>query len=137
MDSRPAGPEDAAEGDAYEPSPCRSMFACTGRGRRVRVNQGHLAPDLKTAVEGYLMTDKGLRRLGSGQVDAGGGKTPGVAVPLVVAAASGNPIGLIVGSALKVGGEVTGRSTIEGAAKRTAKEIGDQLQVAFRKQGWI
>jgi hypothetical protein len=38
---------------------------------------------------------------------------------------------------VKAGGEVTGRSTIEGAAKRTAKEIGDHLQVAFQKQGWI
>jgi hypothetical protein len=98
---------------------------------------GSGSADLKTAVEGYLMTDKGLRRLGSGEVDSGGGKAPGVAVPLVVAAASGNPIGLIVSSAAKAEGEISGRTTIEDAAKRTAKEIGDELQVAFRKQGWI
>jgi hypothetical protein len=30
-----------------------------------------------------------------------------------------------------------GRSTIEGSAKRTAKEIGDELRVAFEKQGWL
>jgi hypothetical protein len=46
-------------------------------------------------------------------------------------------IGLIVGGAMKVEGEVTGKSTIEGAAKRTAKAIADQLQVACQKQGWI
>ena len=34
-------------------------------------------------------------------------------------------------------GEVTGRDTIEGTAKRTAKEIGDQLRVKFKEQGWI
>ncbi|MCH8890094.1 MAG: hypothetical protein IH827_03280, partial [Myxococcales bacterium] len=47
------------------------------------------------------------------------------------------PIGLIVGGAVKVGGEVTGRSTIKGSAKRTAKKIGDELRAAFEKQGWI
>ena len=105
--------------------------------KRIVLGFGSGAADLKTAVEGYLMTDRGLRRLGSGDVDAGGGKTPGVAVPLVVAAASGNPIGLIVSSAAKAEGEMSGRTTIEGAAKRTAKEIGDQLKAAFQKQGWI
>ncbi len=104
---------------------------------RIVLGFGSGAADLKTAVEGYLMTDQGLRRLGSGDVDAGGGKAPGVAVPLAVAAASGNPIGLIVSSAAKAEGEMSGRTTIEGAAKRTAKEIGDQLRVAFQKQGWI
>jgi Domain of unknown function (DUF4410) len=105
--------------------------------KRIVLGFGSGAAELQTAVEGYLMTDQGLRRLGSGEVESGGGKTPGVAVPLVVAASSGNPIGLIVGGAVKVGGEVTGKSTIEGAAKRTAKEIADQLRVAFQKQGWI
>jgi hypothetical protein len=105
--------------------------------KRIVLGFGSGAAHLRTAVEGYLMTDQGLRRLGSGEVESGGGKMPGVAVPAAVAVASGNPIGLIVGGAVKVGGEVTGQSTIEGAAKRTAKEIGDQLRVAFQKQGWI
>jgi hypothetical protein len=105
--------------------------------KRLALGFGSGAANLQTEVEGYLMTDTGLRRLGSGAVDAGGGKGPGVAVPLVVAAASGNPIGLIVSSAVKAEGEMSGRTTIEGAAKRTAKEIADQLRVAFQKQGWI
>jgi hypothetical protein len=105
--------------------------------KRIVLGFGSGAADLKTAVEGYLMTDTGLRRLGSGDVDAGDGKAPGVAVPLVVAAASGNPIGLIVSSAVKAEGEMSGRTTIEGAAQRTAKEIADQLRVAFQNQGWI
>ena len=105
--------------------------------KRIVLGFGSGAADLKTAVEGYLMTDKGLHRLGSATVDSGGGKAPGVAVPLVVLAASGNPIGLIVSSAAKAEGEMSGRTTIEGAAKRTAKEIADQLKIAFQKQGWI
>ena len=55
----------------------------------------------------------------------------------LAAAATANPIGLIVGGAVKVGGEVSGSGTIEGSAKRTAAEIADELKVAFEKQGWI
>ena len=56
---------------------------------------------------------------------------------MAVAIASGNPIGLIVGGAAKIGGEVPGHRTIEGAAKRTAKAIADQLRVACQRQGRI
>ena len=105
--------------------------------KRMVLGFGSGAADLKTAVEGYVMADKGLKRLGSGDVDAGTGKAPGAAVPLVIAAASGNPIGFVVSSAAKVEGQVSGRTTIEGDAKRTAKEIGDQIKVACQKQGWI
>jgi Domain of unknown function (DUF4410) len=76
--------------------------------KRIVLGFGSGAADLKTAVEGYLMTENGLRRLGSGDVDAAGGKAPGVAVPLVMLAASGNPIGLIVSSAAKAEGECQG-----------------------------
>jgi hypothetical protein len=93
---------------------------------------------LATQVEGYLMTEQGLRKLGSREIKSGGGgKTPGIMVPLAVTIATANPIGLIVGGAVKVGGEVTGKSTIKGSAKRTAKKIADELRVAFEKQGWI
>jgi hypothetical protein len=58
-------------------------------------------------------------------------------VPLAVTAATANPVGLIVGGAVKVGGEVTGEDTIKGAAKRTATAISGQLRVKFQEQGWI
>jgi len=105
--------------------------------KRIVLGFGSGSAELKTAVEGYLMTNKGLRRLGSGDVDAGTGKAPGAVVPLVIAAASGNPIGFIVSSAAKAEGQLSGRTTIEGDAKRTAKEIADQLKVACQKQDWI
>ena len=57
--------------------------------------------------------------------------------PLIVAAATANPIGLAVSGAAKIEGEVSGRTTIEGSAKRTAKEIGQQLRFAFQRQGSI
>ena len=105
--------------------------------KRLAIGFGSGGAELNTHVAGYLMTDQGMRELGSRDVDAGGGKTPGVVVPLAVTIATANPIGLIVGGAAKVGGEVTGGSTIEGSAKRTAKKIGDELRVAFQKQGWL
>jgi hypothetical protein len=105
--------------------------------KRVVLGFGSGAAELKTHVEGFLMTPQGLRKIGSGDVDAGGGKSPGVIVPLAVAVATDNPIGLLVGTAAHVAGEATGRTTIEGSAKRTAKKIADQLRLAFQRQGWI
>lgn len=106
-------------------------------GKRVLLGFGSGDAELKTAVEGYLMTERGLRQLGSGEVDAGGGKGPGLIVPLVVTAATANPIGLLVSGAVKAEGEASGRDTIEGSAKRTAKQIGDHLRKRFEEQGWI
>jgi hypothetical protein len=115
-------------------------FEAVDRGsaaKRIVLGFGSGAADLRTAVEGYLMTEQGLRRLGSGTLESKGGRTPGIAVPLGVAVATGNPIGLIVMRAVQVGGEATGRSTIERETQRTAKEITAQRRVAFQKQGWI
>jgi hypothetical protein len=93
--------------------------------------------ELKTAVEGYQMTAQGLRRLGSGSVDAAGSKTPGAAVPLAVAIAGGNPLGLIVSGGMKVHGETSGSSKVEGRAEQTAEEIASVLKPRFQQQGWI
>ncbi len=106
--------------------------------KRLAIGFGSGGAKLTTQVEGYLMTEQGLRKLGSREIKSGGGgKTPGIMVPLAVTIATANPIGLIVGGAVKGGGEVTGRNTIKGSAKRTAKKIGDELRAAFEKQGWI
>lgn len=105
--------------------------------KRVALGFGSGSAKLQTRVEGYQMTNRGLRFLGAGTVAAGGGKGPGVAVPIAVTIATANPIGLIVGGAAKVGGEVSGASTIKGTANRTAKEIAKELRVAFQRHGWI
>ena len=108
-----------------------------GAGKRVLVGFGSGAADLRTVVEGYLMTAQGLRKLGGGEVASESGKTPGMVAPLAVAAATANPLGLIVVGAMKLHGEATGSSTIEGRAKSTADAIAAQLKVAAEKQGWI
>jgi len=105
--------------------------------KRFAIGFGSGAAELQTVVEVYQMTSQGMRRLGSGEVSSEGPKGPGEALPLAMAVASGNPIGLIVSSAAKVGGEVSGMSTVEGSAKRTAKEIAEKLKVGAQRQGWI
>jgi hypothetical protein len=105
-------------------------------GKRVLIGFGSGAAELRTVVEGYQATSQGLHPLGSRELEAGGGKMPGVLVPIAVVAATGNPVGLIVGTTAHLLGE-TGSETLEGAAKRTAEEIAEELRGPFEKQGWI
>ena len=104
---------------------------------RVAIGFGSGASELRTAVEGYQMTARGLRKLGSGTVDAGGSKAPGEAVGVAGLIATGNPAGLIVSTGMKVYGEESGGSKVEGRAQQTAKEIADVLKQRFTQQGWI
>lgn len=104
--------------------------------KRLTLGFGSGAAEITTAVEGYQMTPEGPRHLGSAQLQSGGSKMPGLIVPIAVVAATANPIGLIVMGTAKVAGEVTGRNKLEGAAKRTAEAIAEQLQVRFKEQGW-
>jgi hypothetical protein len=107
------------------------------RLKRVAIGFGSGAAELTTRVEGYVATDSGMRPLGSGKVDSGGPKGPGAIVPIAVTAATANPIGLAANVAVKAHGELTGRMTIEGTAKRTADAVADELRKEFQKQGWI
>ena len=131
---------------ADQPSPqvndivIRGYFVSVDEGsaaKRVLIGFGAGAAELSTAVEGYQMTAQGLRLLGSGDFKSGGGKLPGMVLPVAVLAATANPIGLVVGGAIKATGEATGRSTIEGAAERTASEIAGQLREGAQRQGWV
>jgi hypothetical protein len=105
--------------------------------KRVVIGFGSGASELRVAVEGYQLTPQGMRKLGSGTVDSGGGKTPGAALGLATFAATANPAGLIISTGMKVYGEKSGKSTVEGRAKATAKEIADVLRQRFQDQGWI
>ncbi len=105
-------------------------------GKRVLVGFGSGAAELRTMVEGYQMTESGLRPLGYRGVEATGSKTPGILVPAGVFVLTGTPIGLIVGTLMNVSGE-QGRDTIVGNAQRTADEIGNGLSRVFKDQGWI
>ena len=105
--------------------------------KRLVLGFGSGGAELETQVEGYLMTDQGPRELGSRDVKAGAGKSPGAIVPLAVTVATHNPIGLVASTALKVGGEVSGKTTIDGSSNRTAEKIGEELKTIFQRHGWI
>ncbi len=107
------------------------------RLKRMLVGFGAGAAELKTFVEGYQVTAGGLRPLGSAEVEAGGGRMPGMLVPVAGGAAAGTAAtSAAISGALNVGQEVKSES-IQGAAKRTAEEIAKVLEDAFKKRGWI
>jgi hypothetical protein len=105
--------------------------------KRIVIGFGAGGSDLKTLVDGYQMTATGLRKLGSGTVNASGNKTPGAALGVATFLVTKNPAGLIISSSMKVYGQASGKDTIEGRATSTAKEIGDVLKKRFQEQGWI
>lgn len=105
--------------------------------KRILIGFGSGSAELKTRVEGYAVTDEGIRRLGGGTVDSAGSKGPGAVVPIAVTIATANPIGLVVSGAVKATGELSGRTTIEGSAKRSAEAITEELRTAFERHGWI
>lgn len=105
--------------------------------KRVGIGLGKGESELKAAAEGFQMTAQGLRKLGSSATDAGGSKTPGAAVGALMFVATKNPVGLIVGTGMKVHGEKTGSSKVEGRATQTAKEIAEVLKERFKEQGWV
>jgi len=118
----------------------RGYFVTVDKGStiaRVVVGFGAGNAELQTIVEGYVMTAAGLTRVGSGMVDTGGGKGPGMIVPAIVTIATANPIGLAVGGAVKVGTEIAGTNGTRGAAKHTAEAIAKVLKERFQEQGWI
>ena len=105
--------------------------------KRIAIGFGSGASDLKVAAEGFQMTAEGLRKLGSGTAESGGSKAPGADLGVLGLIATHNPAGLIISSGVKVYGEETGSSKVEGRAKAIAKEIGDVLKKRFQEQGWI
>jgi len=105
--------------------------------KRFGIGFGEGASEMKTAVEGFQMTANGLRKIGSGNVNAGGGKAPGAALGVAGFLATKNPAGLIITGGMHVYGEESGSSKLEGRTKQTAKEIADALKLRFQEQSWI
>jgi hypothetical protein len=133
-----AGPNDKPQpGDIV----LKGQFLTIDEGaaaKRVLIGFGAGSGELTVRIEAYQMTANGLRKLGSGDITAAGGKKPGALVPALVAVATDNPVGLIVSSALSIKGEKKGGSeTLEGAAKRVAEVIAEELETVFKSRRWI
>ncbi len=105
--------------------------------KRVLVGFGAGESELQAAVEGFQMTDHGLRQLGKGDTESTAGKTPGVAVGALTTIATHNPLGLLVSTGIKAHEAHTGSDKLEARAKDTADKIADVLEKRFQDQGWI
>ncbi len=107
------------------------------RVKRMLIGFGSGAVKLKTFVEGYQVTASGQRPLGSAEVEAGGGKMPGMLVPVVGGAVAGKAAkSAAISGGLNVAQEL-GPESMRSAANRTAEEIAKVLEKAFKKRGWI
>lgn len=107
------------------------------KDERVAIGLGDGNSELKVAVEVFEVTANGLEKLGGGDTDATGNKTPGAGVGLISMLATHNPLGLIISSGMKVHDEKTGEATISGRIKQTAAEIAGLLKKQFQQQDWI
>ena len=108
-----------------------------GRGKRMLIGFGAGSNELHTLVEGYVVTTGGLVPLGSAQIEASGGKTPGMLVPLAVGVATGSVArSLVISGTANVLQEL-GPESLDGAAKRTAKEIAKVIVKAYKERGWL
>jgi len=105
--------------------------------KRMTIGFGSGGSELTTFIEAYQMTTNGLRKLGSGAIESRGAKTPGASLGAASWLITGSPLGLIVGGGMKVYGEASGSSKVEGRAKATAKEIAAELKKGCQQQGWI
>lgn len=105
--------------------------------KRVLVGFGAGESELQAAVEGFQMTDHGLRQLGKGDTESTAGKTPGVGVGALTTIATHNPLGLIISTGIKAHEEHSGNDKLEARAKDTADKIAVVLKKRFQDQGWI
>lgn len=107
------------------------------RGKRVLIGFGAGSNELHTLVEGYMVTTGGLVPLGSAQIEASGGKTPGMLVPLAVGVATGSVArSIVIGGTTNLLKEL-GPENVDGAAKRTAKKIAKVIVDAYKERGWM
>ena len=105
--------------------------------KRMTIGFGSGGSELATAVEGFQMTPQGLRKIGSGTLEAKGSKTPGAGLGAAGWLVTGSPVGLAVSGGMKLYGEASGSATVEGRAKQTAKELAERLKIRFQEEGWI
>ena len=113
----------------------RGEFVSVDEGSRIKrvlIGFGSGIAKLTTLAEAYVVTANGLVPLGSAEIESKGGKMPGLLVPL----GAGSAVGLAVGGAAKVGQE-SGAESMDGAAKRTAKEIAKLIVDGYKRRGWL
>ena len=118
----------------------KGAFVAVDEGSRLQrmlIGFGAGAAELRTLVEGYKQTADGLAPLGSAEVEAAGGQMPGVLAPVGIGTAAGRAAtsAIVSGAASSV--REIAPETLEGAAERTAEEVADIVEEAYRERGWL
>jgi hypothetical protein len=88
-------------------------------------------------VEAYQVTTTGALPLGSAQIEAAGGKMPGMLVPVGIGAVVGSVATSAAISGVSNAAQEVGPETIDAAAQRTAKQIAKLIVDAYKKRGWL
>ena len=106
------------------------------RTKRMLIGFGAGAAELKTLVEGYVVTVSRLVPLGSAQVETSGGKMPGMLVPIGAGSAMGRAATSAAVSGTSNVLQELGPEGLDDAAKRTAEEIAELIVKAYEDRGW-
>jgi hypothetical protein len=106
------------------------------RFKRMVIGFGAGSSELRTRIQVYQATQRGLRRIVAAEADATGSKMPGMAVPI----AGGAAMGSVATSAAISGGmniiDET-RGAMNPDAKRLAEKIAERAKSFYVRQGWL
>jgi hypothetical protein len=112
------------------------MFVSVDEGSRlmrVLIGFGAGSAELRTLAEFYVVAPNGeLVAVASAEVEAEGGRMPGMVVPLGV----GQVATIAAAGTAKLFTEA-GSESLDGAARRTAKEIAELMVAGYERRGWL
>lgn len=101
---------------------------------RMVIGFGLGSEKLEARVQVYQMTQGGLRQISAGEGEAHGRKTPGMAGPAVVGAATGMMVGAVVSAGMNIGSELTG--DMEDRVDDLAEQFADRAVDFYKQHGW-
>ena len=112
------------------------MFVSVEEGSRVMrvlIGFGAGSAELRTLAEVYVVAPNGeLVAVASAEIEAEGGRMPGMVVPLGV----GQIATIAAAGTAKLFTEA-GSESLDGAARRTAEELAELMVAAYRRRGWM
>ena len=106
------------------------------RFKRVVIGFGAGSSELRTRVQVYQATQRGLRRIVEAEAKATGSRMPGMAVPVAGGAAMGT---MATSAAISGGMNVVDetRGAMNPDTKRLAEKIAERAKAFYVRQGWL
>jgi hypothetical protein len=106
------------------------------RFKRMVIGFGAGSSELRTRVQVYQATQRGLRRIVEAEAQATGSKMPGMAIPVAGGAAMGTAAtSAVISGGMNVVDET--RGAMNPDTKRLAKEIASRAKAFYVRQGWL